>query len=994
MSTQPDTDPAAWREALALLDDALDLPLAQRAAWLENLTTQTPGAKEALARMLKAHAQAATVRKPLGGGLPAWPEAEAAAAAEVSEASALAQRGPDFVAGQRLGPWSLVEPLGQGGMASVWLAQRADGAHARAVALKLPHVDGGLGHGLRAAIVVERFARERSILSSLNHPNIAQIMDAGVHEGQPWLAMELVRGCTITEHVQQQRLSVRERLQCFLPVLRAAQHAHAQLVIHRDIKPANVMVSEDGQAKMLDFGVAKLLEADGAVDTTELTRVGGRALTPQYASPEQIAGTTLGTASDIYSLGVLLYQVLTNRLPYTLKRGSAAALEEAILLADIAKPSSVVSNDATLARALRGDVDTIVMKALQVQASARYASAAAFADDIERHLQAQPIQAQAASLAYRLGKLWQRQKLAVSATAAVSLAVLAGSGVAIWQAREAQAQAQKAQAQTRIAEAVQQFMVKTLQGNNLDRARGRNLSALDLLKDSAQSIDAEFGQQPELQRLLHETVRDLFLHIGERPLALTHSQRVVELRKQQTPSDPTSLLMDWGQHTSILSDLERFEDAVGSAQQGLAVAERMRPTSPEAVALHQAWRAELLHTLAWNESRLGRHQAAMQHADASLAALGALDGGAAPPTAHVRSSLAHAAQVYANAGQERRARELQLRSAALADSLPDVSPGDRILARGNLGRSEARMGRHAEALALLQEAVAKADVHFKPTHDRTISLRGNLALAQAEMGQHEDALQTMRTNLQHALDAHRNDLGAAPGAAAESPNSPQHWTQQVNLLRVLKMAARTAEAAALADATLMGMQRAPTLQPALFSHLRTAAAEVALMQGQHAQGLAALEALQAGTQAQQAANPNPLTLSEHNLALAVAMRAQQPAQAAALSIQACEALQAAGLDATPRLARCHAVAAWMQGVASSPNDASARATHRAALLAAREQLFTHLPVRHALRAELLAAEAELMPACSAAATQRQSEGRALFERLVGQPMPWPMWVVH
>jgi eukaryotic-like serine/threonine-protein kinase len=982
VSTHPDTDPAAWREALALLDDALDLPLALRAAWLENLITQTPGAKDALARMLKAHAQAATVRQPLGDGLAAWPAAEAAA---------LTQRSPDFEAGQRLGPWTLVESLGHGGMASVWLAQRADGAHARAVALKLPHVDGGLGHGLRAAVVAERFARERSILSSLNHPNIAHILDAGVHDGQPWLAMELVRGCAITEHVQQQRLSVRERLQCFLPVLRAAQHAHAQLVIHRDIKPANVMVSEDGQAKMLDFGVAKLLEADGAVDTTELTRVGGRALTPQYASPEQIAGTTLGTASDIYSLGVLLYQVLTDRLPYTVKRGSAAALEEAILQADVAKPSSVMTSDAAVARALRGDVDTIVMKALQAQASARYASASAFADDIERHLQALPIQAQPASLAYRAGKLWQRQKWAVSAAAAVSLAVLGGSGVAIWQAREAQAQAQEAQAQTRIAEAVQQFMIKTLQGNNLDRARGRNLSALDLLKDSAQSIDAEFGQQPELQRLLHETVRDLFLHIGERPLALTHSQRVVELRKQQSPIDPASWLMDWGQHTSILSDMERFEEAVASAQQGLAVAERVRPTSPDALAQHQAWRAELLHTMAWNESRLGRHQAAMQHADASLAALG---GDAAPPTAHIRSSLAHAALVYANAGQERRARELQLRSTALADSLPDVSPGDRIVARGNLGRSEARMGRHAEALVLLQEAVAKADVHFKPTHDRTISLRGNLALAQAEMGQHDNALQTMRTNVQHAQDAHRNDLGAAPGAPAESPNSPQHWTQQVNLLRVLKMAVRTAEAAALADATLRGVQGAPTLQPALLGQLRTAAAEVALMQGQHAQGLAALQTLQTATQAQQAANPSPLTLSEHNLALAVAMRTQQPAQAAALATQACEALQVAGLVATPRLARCHAVAAWMQGVASASNDASARTTHRAALVAARDQLFTHLPAQHALRAEFMVAEAELMPPGSAAATQQQNEGRALFQRVVGQPMPWPMWVVH
>ncbi len=980
MSTHPASDQAAWGEALALLDRALDLPLAERAAWLEHLTTQTPGAKDALIRMLKAHGQASTVLKPMGDGPVAWSSASAASAMETAHES------PDFHAGQRLGPWALVEPLGHGGMASVWLAQRADGAHARAVALKLPRVNGGVGQGLRAAVVVERFARERSILSSLNHPNIAQILDAGVHDGQPWLAMELVRGRTITEHVQQPPLSVRERLQCLVPVLRAAQHAHAQLVIHRDIKPANVMVNDVGQAKMLDFGVAKLLEADGAVDTTELTRVGGRALTPQYASPEQIAGTTLGTASDIYSLGVLLYQVLTNRLPYTLKRGSAAELEEAILQAHVAKPSSAVS-DATVARALRGDVDTIVMKALQAQPSARYASAAAMADDIERHLQAQPIQAQPASLAYRLSKLWQRQKLAVSAGAAVSLAVLGGSGVAIWQAREAQAQARQAQAQTRVAEAVQQFMIKTLQGNDLDRSRGRRLSALDLLKESAQSIDTEFVQQPELQRLLHETVRDLFLRIGERPLALAHSERVVLLRKQQTPSDQATLLMDWGQHTSILSDMERFEDAVTAAQQGLMVADRLRPTTPEATALRQAWRAELLHTMAWNESRLGRHEAAMQHVDASLAALGGDD---APPTAHIRSSLAHAAQVYANAGQERRARALQVRSAALAESLPGVSPGDRIMARGNLGRSEARMGRHGEALALLQEAVARADVHFKPANDRTIGLRGHLALAQAELGHHGDAQQTMRANMQHVQEAHRNDVGAAAGAAVPPPNSPQHWTQQVHWLRVLKLAARTEDAAAVAEATLAGLQNAPTVPMALHTTLRIAAAEVALMQGRHAQGLAALQALQGGAQP-----PIALVLAEQNLALGLALRQQDPAQALALSTQACHALREAGLDATSRLARCQAVMAWMQGLATPPNDASARVSAHAAFVKARGELAgTHLPARHALRAELLVAEGELLSPGSADAVRLQRDGRALFQSDVGQPMPWPMWVLH
>ncbi len=289
------------------------------------------------------------------------------------------------------------------------------------MALKLPYA------GPRAHVIAGRFARERAILSTLNHPHIAQVLDAGNDRGQAWLAMEYVDGTPITTYATDQALDVRARLRLFGPVLQAVQHAHAQLIIHRDLKPSNVMVATDGSVKLLDFGVAKLLEADGAAAQTVLTQLGGRAMTPQYASPEQVAGRPLGVASDVYSLGVLLYELLTGKLPYRLQRDTAAALEEAILAAQVVRPSAAVA-DLRAARALRGDVDTIVLKALAIDPARRYASATALADDIERHLQALPIRARNASVGYRWRRALERHRLAVGlpGARAHAVALLAG----------------------------------------------------------------------------------------------------------------------------------------------------------------------------------------------------------------------------------------------------------------------------------------------------------------------------------------------------------------------------------------------------------------------------------------------------------------------------------------------------------------------------------------------------------------------------------------
>ncbi len=448
-----------WAPVLRLLDAALELPPERRDDWLSGLPADAAAYRAPLVQLL-ADRRAIETNDFL------------------QSAARLADAGrAEFGAGRVMGPYRLTRKLGHGGMAEVWLAERADAAHRRSVALKLPRVE------VQPRVIAARFARERDILSTLTHPQIASVLDAGIDGAQPWLAMEFVDGQPITGYCDAQRLDIAARLRLFLQVLRAVQHAHARLVIHRDIKPSNVMVDAAGSVKLLDFGVAKLLEAEGGAAETALTQWGGRAMTPQYASPEQVAGGVLGTATDVYSLGVLLYQLLVGRLPYVLSRDSAAALEEAILAAQITPPSQAVSERAR-SRTLRGDIDTIVLKALQTAPAERYASAEAFAQDIERHLQSQPILARPASAGYKLRKLLSRHRITFAAGAAVACALVAGTGVALWQAERAREQATR-------ANEVKQFMLSIFEDADTTLGAGRKTTAADLLRQAYARLTKE-----------------------------------------------------------------------------------------------------------------------------------------------------------------------------------------------------------------------------------------------------------------------------------------------------------------------------------------------------------------------------------------------------------------------------------------------------------------------------------------------------------------------
>jgi serine/threonine-protein kinase len=468
--------PETWSVVSKLLDEAFDLAPVARAEWLQRLRVDQPQLAPAVSELLEAHDASET--EELFKRLPKPPLASAMSG---------------ITAGELIGPYRLLRELGSGGMADVWLAERVDGAYKREVALKLPRVN-----RLRRDLAA-RFARERDILSRLEHPHIARLYDAGIaSDGLKYLAMEFVDGQPIDAYCDRQRLNIAARVRLFIDVLDAVQYAHANLVIHRDLKPTNILVTRDRQVRLLDFGIAKLLDDEENTEQTRLTQAGTRALTPDYASPEQIKGEPLATASDIYSLGVVLFELLAGRPPYRIVKHSLAELEQAIVAIDPRRPSSGVTHAAVLARdttgprllrALAGDLDTIVLKALAKQPALRYASAAEFAADLRRHLEGRPVVARPASWSYRARRFVARNRLAVGASAAVAATLVLASAVSLWQAHIAREQADAAAREAKRAEQVKEFMLSLFESSDLS-SNAKPLSVPELLKVAHKRLDS------------------------------------------------------------------------------------------------------------------------------------------------------------------------------------------------------------------------------------------------------------------------------------------------------------------------------------------------------------------------------------------------------------------------------------------------------------------------------------------------------------------------
>jgi serine/threonine-protein kinase len=417
-------DPQQWPVLSRLLDEALEMPPEARERWLDSLSPTNSRYKEELRTLLR-HGSAQT--REFLDILPSLKGAVEDARAAVST--------PVLRPGTAVGPYIIEREVGSGGMGGVWLARRSDGLLKRPVALKLPH------RGVHAHQLAERFAGERDILAELAHPNIARLYDAGFSdEGEPFLALEYVSGSPLIEYCDHRQLDLRKRLRLFQQVLNAVQYAHGNLVIHRDLKPCNVVVGNGGRAVLLDFGIARLMALDPGEKGSSHTSPAGVPLTPDYAAPEQIGGQSVTTASDIYSLGVLLFELLTGERPYKLAQVTRLELERALLAIEPPKPSAAVISEAaagargctvrSLSRALGGDLDMIIMKALKKAPAERYATAEAFCEDIERYLEGEPIAARRGSGWYIARKFIARHKasvLAATVTMAATVATVAAA---------------------------------------------------------------------------------------------------------------------------------------------------------------------------------------------------------------------------------------------------------------------------------------------------------------------------------------------------------------------------------------------------------------------------------------------------------------------------------------------------------------------------------------------------------------------------------------
>jgi serine/threonine protein kinase len=469
-----------------LLDQALALEPSERGRWLASLAGSDAGHRDMLEQLL--------------------------AEADEPDDRFLARRGghmravipkpPLEQAGMRIGPYRLERQIGSGGMGSVWLAQRVDGALERAVALKLPYVSW-------VPDLNARLARERDILARLTHPNIARLYDAGTDQhGRPYLALEYVEGLPIDEYLQEHSVELRERLLLFKQVASAVAYAHRHLVVHRDLKPSNVLVGNDGTAHLLDFGIAKLLSDDA--DATQLTRAGGRMLTPGYASPEQVRGEPVTVASDVYSLGVLLYEMLTRTRPFHVTGARLTELQ-ASAAEEMAPPASSRVTDKPTQRALRGDLDTILAKALRKEPEVRYRTVDAMIDDLDRHVNGEPVLARPASGWYRTSRFIKRHRDYVALATAALVAVFIGLGAAIVQAKRAQTEAER-------ADAVRDFVIGLFDlnhGDDPNKLYLRQLPTDALVERGARRIQARYESRPALRAEMMGIAGTIFADIGD-----------------------------------------------------------------------------------------------------------------------------------------------------------------------------------------------------------------------------------------------------------------------------------------------------------------------------------------------------------------------------------------------------------------------------------------------------------------------------------------------
>lgn len=530
--------PERWQEIQQHLDQLLQLPKGDRTRYLETIGQQDAALRNELESLLEG-------------------EEENLVEALADQLSDQKTTSVSYQAGEVVGTYVLRELLGRGGMGDVWLAERTDPAFKQKLALKV------IRKGMDSAEILQRFHTERQILAQLNHPNIARLLDGGAtHEGVPYFVMEFVDGLPLQTYADEHRLTIEERIGLFRQVCEAVHYAHQNLVVHRDLKPSNILVTSDGQVKLLDFGIAKVMDPAPMMIEDLRTRPELRILTPAYASPEQIKGESISTASDVYSLGVLLYELLTGSRPYPIATRAGAEIVRVILEEEPSKPSTAISEGreiltregtthtltpedisssrriawTQLQRKLRGDMDNIVLKALRKEPERRYTSAGQFAEDLDRFLKGLPVIAQADTITYRVQKFIRRNRIGVAASVAFLVLLLAFSGTTLWQNRLIKQERDNAKRARDKSEKVTSVLLELFNADpyTTEDINPDSISIRQFLFNTEEQVQRELAGDPEIRAILQSLLGRLHGNLGDFKHSVTLLEEAERTLRQKT----------------------------------------------------------------------------------------------------------------------------------------------------------------------------------------------------------------------------------------------------------------------------------------------------------------------------------------------------------------------------------------------------------------------------------------------------------------------------
>jgi len=732
MRNKLDIDRPRWLAASPFLEQALDLPPGDRSLWLRQLESQSPEIAADVSQLL-----AAETTEGFGSFL------NVTSAAESAGIAPFPQRG------ESIGNYRVLEEIGRGGMAVVYLAERADGLFQQRVALKL------LRFGAVANLGRHHFDQERQILASLNHPGIARLIDGGVTPtGVPYLTMEYVRGVTLDRHCDNHRLSLEQRLRLFLQVTEAVHYAHRHLIVHRDLKPSNIVVDAEGTVKLLDFGIAKLLSPDALPNAAPATRDIGTLMTPEYASPEQARGEPVTTATDVYQLGLLLYELLTGHAPFDLKGRSPVDTLRMVCEVEPPAPSAAVGSVASeslatiaaerattphrLSQSLRRDLDAIVLMTLRKEPERRYSSVAALRDDILRHLQGRPVSAYKGIWMYRIGKFVRRHAVSVAISAISACALVA---VVFWytvqlahERDNAAMEATRAHQEAAFARQISDFLTSVFRGSN-SRVAQSDTTARELLDRGAARIETELAAQPALQGRLLTVIGDAYAQYDLNDKAQPLLERALLQNTRSFGADSNEVADTKLGLARIARNRGEMEKAQQLLQEVLVVRERTH--GPRHIT-----NADALHELAYIYYRLGDAKQAVQ---SSERAIDIFNDSLPENDERILSAMNTHALALSNAGEYKRA------IAAFEDLVPrmerTLGPNSARLASAlsNLANMKLELDDFDGVEALMLRTMAIEERLYGPHHNNLTISRLNLALLYYEMGRFRDAIPVLDT---------------------------------------------------------------------------------------------------------------------------------------------------------------------------------------------------------------------------------------------------------